>query len=84
VLAEELRRRIFPASLETLSKVHLDFLATLRPIVESWTEQSCIGDVILKVSVFFKLYPVYVSEFEAQMKTLREVRFFVFALFVSC
>ncbi len=74
ILAEELRRRIFPASLETLSKVHVDFLGKLRPIVSSWTDTSKIGDLLLEIVVFFKLYPVYVSEFETQMKALKETK----------
>ena len=42
--------------------------------MESWEENSKLGDVIMKVVNYFMLYPVYVSEFEIQMKTLRETK----------
>lgn len=74
VINEELRRKIFPGALETLCTVHLDFLSQLEPRVASWHDSSCLGDVILKIVMFFKLYPVYVSEFEIQMKTLKETK----------
>lgn len=47
----------------------------IRARVESWNdESSTLGDVILTMVPLFKLYPVYVSEFEQQMKTLRETK----------
>lgn len=64
----------FKAALKTLSTVHKDFLAQIKPRVEQWSDNSQMGDLILSLVPFFKLYPVYVSEFEQQMKTLRETK----------
>jgi hypothetical protein len=64
VLTEENRRKIFPGALATLSQVHKDFLHGLEVRVDQWNVQSKIGDLFLTMIPYFKLYPVYVSDFE--------------------
>ncbi len=74
VITEENRRKIFPGALATLAQVHKDFLDGLEKRVSSWTPSSKIGDSFLTMIPYFKLYPVYVSDFESQMKALKEAK----------
>ncbi len=74
VITEENRRKIFPGALATLAQVHKDFLHGLDARVKSWTPSSKIGDLFLTMIPYFKLYPVYVSDFENQMKALKDAK----------
>ena len=74
VITEENRRKIFPGALATLAQVHKDFLNGLDARVQSWNPSSKIGDLFLTMIPYFKLYPVYVSDFESQMKALKEAK----------
>ena len=71
VLTEENRRKIFPGALATLSQVHKDFFNALEKRVAGWGPHSKIGDLFLDMNPYFKLYPVYVSDFENQLKALK-------------
>jgi hypothetical protein len=74
VITEENRRKIFPGALATLAQVHKDFLNGLEARVDKWGPASNIGDLFLTMIPYFKLYPVYVSDFENQMKALKEAK----------
>lgn len=74
VITEENRRKIFPGALATLAQVHKDFLDALEGRVNAWTASGAMGDLFLNMIPYFKLYPVYVSDFENQMKALKEAK----------
>ncbi len=74
VITEENRRKIFPGALATLAQVHKDFLKGLDARVQAWNHSTKIGDLFLTMIPYFKLYPVYVSDFENQMKALKDAK----------
>ncbi len=74
VITEENRRKIFPGALATLAQVHKDFSNALEARTNSWEPCSMMGDLFLNMIPYFKLYPVYVSDFESQMKALKDAK----------
>lgn len=74
VITEENRRKIFPGALATLAQVHKDFSNALEARTHAWLPSSMMGDLFLNMIPYFKLYPVYVSDFESQMKALKDAK----------
>eukprot|EP00727_Mastigamoeba_balamuthi_P000869 m51a1_g1078 putative pleckstrin domain-containing protein (1242) ;mRNA; r:9775-15834 len=52
------------ANVDTLAVLHAKFLAQLTARVESWSEDSVVGDVLIEASKWFKLYKYYINNYD--------------------
>lgn len=70
ILAPEEIKTIF-GSLPDIFEVHHEMLLELEKMLSAWTEDKCIGNVVLKhADVLMKVYPLFVNFFEMSKETV--------------
>lgn len=70
ILASEEIKTIF-GSLPDILEVHHKMMLELEKMLSAWTEDKCIGNVVLKhADVLMKVYPFFVNFFEMSKETV--------------